>query len=97
MQNLRNNLGRIGLQRFFKGLNMQLPTFLRLYGNMFILQNGQVPVKNYQSAPVETREERITRMMEEDAQRDREAVRRREEQKTKRLGGLRTAYASRPG
>ena len=41
LQQLKNNLGRIGLA----GLNMGLSTFLKLYGDMFIVQNGQVRLK----------------------------------------------------
>ena len=99
MQDLRNNLTRIGLQRFFRGLNMQLPAFLRLFSSMFTLQNGQVRLKNYQTAaapPPESREERLARLMREDRERDLERQRRREEQQRARVGGLRAAYGDRP-
>ena len=99
MQDLRNNLTRIGLQRFFRGLNMQLTAFLRLYGSMFTLQNGQVRLKNYQSAaapPPESREERLARLMREDRERDQERQRRREERQRARVGGLRAVYGSQP-
>ncbi len=99
LQALKGSLGRIGLNRFFRGLSMGLPAFLRLYGNMFILQNGQVRLRNYQSAaapPPETREQRLARLMREDQERDAERARRREEQRRARLGGLRAVYGDRP-
>ena len=98
-QELKANLGRIGLGRFFGSLNMGLPAFFRLYGNMFTLQTGQVRLNNYQTAaapPVESRKERMARIMREDAERDAQRVRRREEQQRNQLGGLRRAYGDRP-
>ena len=47
---LKNNLGA--------GLNMGLSTFLKLYGDVFIVQNGQVRLKHQNG-----RKERIARMM----------------------------------
>ena len=98
LSQLKNNLGRIGLGRFFRGLNMGLPAFLRLYGDMFLVQNGQVRLENYQTAapPVESREERVARILREDAQRDAERAMRRAEMQRDRLAGLRAVYGDRP-
>ena len=78
---------------------MQLPAFLRLFSSMFTLQNGQVRLKNYQTAaapPVESREQRLARIMREDRERDLARQRRREEQQMARVGGLRAVYGSQP-
>ena len=75
---------------------MGLSAFLRLYGNLFALQNGQVRLKNYQTAAIESREERIARIMREDAERDAARAQRRQVLQNTRLGALRRAYGDRP-